>query len=80
MRFLAPLFVLGALFVPLTGPDGHTVYINPDHVGAIHSNAGCAPDSHSTVEVDGITLCLAETASDVRRKLIDTSTQNKQHE
>lgn len=76
MRFLAPILVLGALFVPLTGPDGHNVYVNPDHVGAIHSNTGCAKDSHSTVVVDGITLCLAESASDVRRKLTDTSTQN----
>jgi hypothetical protein len=70
------MFVIGALFVPLTGPDGHTVYVNPDHVGAIHQNTGCARDSHSTIEVDGITLCLAESASDVHRKLMDTSTQN----
>jgi hypothetical protein len=74
------LFVLGALFVPLTGPDGHTVFVNPDHVSAIHSNTGCAKDSHSTVVVDGINLCLAETASDVYRKLTDTSTQNNKHE
>jgi hypothetical protein len=77
MRFLAPILLLGALFVPLTGPDGHVVYVNPDHVSAIHSGTGCAKDSHSTVVVDGINLCLAESASDAYRKLMDSSISTK---
>lgn len=75
MKFLAPFLVLSALFVPLTGPDGHTVYVNPDHVSAIHGSVKgyCAPDSHSVVVVDGINLCVAEDAADAHRKLQDTS-------
>lgn len=77
MRFLAPIFVLGALFVPLTGPDGNNIYVNPEHVGAVYHNTGCAPDSHSVIEVDGLTLCLAEETEDIHRKLTATSTDKQ---